>query len=151
MSNAFLKKHQVIPFHNATDADVRTVIGDIAVVVPPGGNLELPRALAWVVKARGLRLTEGASPSPDAPMATTQRHRPKQPPRPRSVELGEIKKRAQEDGEDEMGDGPELAGDDDGDDDDPIEGATKKLEAAGVDTASLPGARRARTGARGVQ
>jgi len=150
----FQNRQEGVWFHNPTDAEVRTVIANAKIVVPPGGNLELPRHLAWVVKSRGLRLKEGRNPAEGAPDAHLSTYKPPKPVLPRGVELGEIRETARAENEDpEIGDGPDLAGDDDsGDDGDPIARAAAQLEKQGVDTASLPGAKASRKNhQRGVQ
>lgn len=159
MSNLFQTRQDFIDFHNDSTSPVCTTIAGADITVPAGGNLSLPRHLAWVVKSRGLRLKDGRHPDANAPDALMRKHKPPKQVLPRGVELGEIKERAREENEDEdVGDGPSLAGDDGesdpdtlhapGADDggDPIERAASQLKDAGVDLDSLPGARRGKAG-----
>lgn len=139
-------------FHNPTEREINTVIANVKIMVPPGGNLELPKRLAWVIESRGLRLKEGKSPKKDAPLAETSRYVPPKQVLPKGVHLGELKKRAREENEDEMGDGDELEGDDAGDgDDDPVQAAVTQLQKQGGDPNSLPGAKPKTDRPRGVQ
>jgi hypothetical protein len=134
--------------HNATQEPLSFDIRGVQYDVPPSGNVDIPEDLVYVVRARGLRLVKGASPSKDAPLAKVIKLRPVRPKLPRGVELGPIRQKAREDNEDldEGGDGPELEGDDADIDpaEDPIEKSVRQLEAQGVDLDALVGGRRRR-------
>lgn len=56
-------------FHNATKHEQKFTIGKHDYVVRPGHNVDIDDRLAYVVKARGMVLTEGPATDPDAPVA----------------------------------------------------------------------------------
>jgi hypothetical protein len=133
-------------FHNATREPLDFELRHTRYHVPVGANVLVEDTLAWVIKARGLRLTHGTSADKDAPTVRPQPMTPHRPVLPRGVELGPIRQRAREKNEDsEVGDGPALAGDDEGSDEaDPIEKAAQQLEAQGINLDALAGGRAAR-------
>ena len=133
-------------FHNATREPIDFELRHARYHVPIGANVLIEESLTWVVKARGLRLTHGPSADEDAPTVKPERIAPHRPVLPRGVELGPLRKRAREANEDpEVGDGPALAGDDEGaDEEDPIEKAAQQLEAQGINLDGLAGGRAAR-------
>jgi hypothetical protein len=131
-------------FHNATHEPLEFEVRHARYHVPVGANVVIEEELVWVVKARGLRLTHGPAAAEHAPTVKPERIAPHRPPLPRGVELGPIKRRAREENEDpEVGDGPVLAGDDDGaeTEEDPIAKAAKQLEAQGINLDGLAGGR----------
>ncbi|HEU4615553.1 MAG TPA: hypothetical protein VFS15_25840 [Kofleriaceae bacterium] len=75
-------------FHNASDHELRFRIASLDYVVPVGAECDIPGPLAWVVKSRGLRLTEGKAPGGGEHVEPTAVVH-KQAPVPSGVEIGE--------------------------------------------------------------
>jgi hypothetical protein len=50
-------------FHNGNSYTITTKLLGSEWVVPPGGEINIPDSIAFVVKKRGLPLTEGPSPN----------------------------------------------------------------------------------------
>jgi hypothetical protein len=49
-------------FHNPGKQVLRFKLADLSFVVPPNGELDIPKPLAYMVTGRGLLLVEGSSP-----------------------------------------------------------------------------------------
>lgn len=103
-------------FHNATPHAIRTQIANLSYEVPPGAECDIPGPLAWVVKSRGLMLTEGPAPTASERVEATAVE-VKEPRRPDGVEVGD------EPLEDEAGPVEVSAS---------VRSMTKQLEADGV-------------------
>lgn len=60
-------------FHNPAERALRFTIADRSYDVPPGAEVEIPDALAYVVKGRGMALAEGPAPQGDPKVRATVR------------------------------------------------------------------------------